>query len=78
MIEFRALISDERRIRIHFCQRCETEQKRGELHECRPTAGWKKASSRGHIDLTREMWESVDISPVPKKKAKGKEDDERA
>jgi hypothetical protein len=40
-IEFRPLTNDEAQSGTHFCGRCETWQKRGELHHCVPTERWK-------------------------------------
>jgi hypothetical protein len=45
MIEYRALTDEEKRSATHFCNRCETVQKRGELHHCIPTERWKAAKA---------------------------------
>jgi hypothetical protein len=45
MIEFRPLTKEEAQSPVHFCGRCETWQKRGELHPCKPTERWKAAKA---------------------------------
>jgi hypothetical protein len=45
MIEFRPLTKEEVQSGTHFCGRCETLQKRFELHHCTPTDRWKAAKA---------------------------------
>jgi hypothetical protein len=44
-IEFRELTSEEKSSGTHLCGRCETLQKRGELHHCIPTERWNAAKA---------------------------------
>jgi hypothetical protein len=44
-IRFEPLTKAEKRSPTHFCQRCETEQPRGELHHCIATERWKAAKA---------------------------------
>jgi hypothetical protein len=45
MLGYRALTDEEKRSATHFCNRCETVQKRGELHHCVATERWKAAKA---------------------------------
>jgi hypothetical protein len=45
MIEFREFTKDENRSMTHFCARCETGQKRFELHQCTPAPRWIAAKA---------------------------------
>ena len=45
MIKFRPLTKEEAQSGTHFCGRCETEQKRFNLHHCIPTERWKAAKA---------------------------------
>jgi hypothetical protein len=45
MIEYRALTREEAQASTHFCGRCETRQKRIELHHCVATDRWKAAKA---------------------------------
>ncbi len=45
MIKFRPLTKDEVQSADHFCGRCETRQRRFELHPCTPTERWKAAKA---------------------------------
>ena len=44
-VEFRPLTKDEKQSAVHFCGRCDTWQKRFELHHCTPTERWKAAKA---------------------------------
>ena len=45
MIKYRSLTKEEQQSGTHFCGRCETWQKRFELHHCTPTERWKAAKA---------------------------------
>lgn len=55
MIEFRELTRDENRSMTHFCARCNSEQKRFELHHCTPAPRWIMARAamraNGHVPV---------------------------
>jgi hypothetical protein len=44
-IEYRNLTKEEAQASTHFCGRCESWQKRFELHNCVPTDRWKAAKA---------------------------------
>jgi hypothetical protein len=46
-IEYRELTDEEKRSPRHFCGRCETWQKRYEIHHCVATEHWKAAKAVG-------------------------------
>jgi hypothetical protein len=48
MIKFRPLTNDEAQSGTHFCGRCETWQRRFELHQCTPTKRWREAKAAMH------------------------------
>ena len=45
MIKYRSLTKEEQQSGTHFCGRCESWQKRFELHHCTPTERWKAAKA---------------------------------
>jgi hypothetical protein len=49
MIEFRPLTKAEEQRQDHFCRRCETWQKRFEIHHCVATERWKAAKAAGEV-----------------------------
>jgi hypothetical protein len=61
MIEFRPLTREEAQSGTHFCGRCETWQKRFELHQCAPTERWKAAKAA--------MWAKNPMPPPHAKQA---------
>ena len=61
MIKFRPLTEDEVQSAEHFCGRCETWQRRFELHPCTPTERWKAAKAA--------MWAANPMPPPIAKQA---------
>jgi hypothetical protein len=66
-IAYRELSKEERQSPTHFCERCETWQKRGELHRCTPTPRWKalKAAMHAKTPLPPPCITKAAETPVP-------------
>jgi hypothetical protein len=62
MIEYRPLTAEERMSPTHFCNRCETTQKRFEIHHCVATERWKAAKTA--MAATREMLAPSGVTTV--------------
>jgi hypothetical protein len=54
MIDYRPLTAEERGSPTHFCNRCETVQKRSEIHHCVATERWKRAKAASLTSLSDE------------------------
>jgi hypothetical protein len=64
MIAFRSLTKEERQSPRHFCRRCETWQKRFELHHCVASGRWKAAKAVHNVHTDVHFQEPVHFEPV--------------